>query len=132
MRLSATLLAGAALLAMGGCSTLQGLLPGADAPSAADPTPEVVAVAPGAPGEAPTWVNAAKTGAGASYEAYVDGQYRDGGPTSVENGILLCYWHHRRVDDGPWQYCMIEGVPYVRGPGLLDWTRLRPPLRAAA
>ena len=58
--------------------------------------------------------------------------YRDGGPTSVENGILLCYWHHRRVDDGPWQYRMIEGVPYVRGPGLLDWTRLRPPLRAAA
>ena len=37
--------------------------------------------APGAPGDAPTWVNAAKTGVGASYEAYVDGQYRDGGRT---------------------------------------------------
>lgn len=52
--------------------------------------------APGAPGEAPTWVNAAKTGAGASYEAYVDGRYADGGPTgdvsrvwfSLADGIL--------------------------------------------
>ena len=53
-------------------------------------------VAPGAPGAAPTWVNAAKTGVGASYEAYVDGQYRDGGPTgavsrvwfSIADGVL--------------------------------------------
>lgn len=53
-------------------------------------------VAPGAPGDVPTWVNAAKTGAGASYEAYVDGQYRDGGPTgevsrvwfSIADGVL--------------------------------------------
>ena len=52
--------------------------------------------APGAPGDAPTWVNAAKIGAGASYEAYVDGQYRDGGPTgevskvwfSIADGVL--------------------------------------------
>ncbi|MDP3403323.1 MAG: glucan 1,4-alpha-glucosidase [Brevundimonas sp.] len=53
-------------------------------------------VAPGGPGEVPTWVNAAKTGVGASYEAYVDGQYRDGGPTgavsrvwfSIADGVL--------------------------------------------
>ncbi|MFJ6023024.1 glucan 1,4-alpha-glucosidase [Brevundimonas sp. NPDC092305] len=52
--------------------------------------------APGAPGDIPTWVNAAKTGAGASYEAYVDGRYQDGGPTgavsrvwfSVADGVL--------------------------------------------
>lgn len=55
-----------------------------------------VGPAPGAPGDAPTWVNAAKVGAGASYEAYVDGQYRDGGPTgevskvwfSIADGVL--------------------------------------------
>ncbi|HYC98027.1 glucan 1,4-alpha-glucosidase [Brevundimonas sp.] len=97
MRLSSTLLAGAALLAMGGgCSTLQDLTPGADAPSVADPAPQVVSISPGAPGDTPTWVNAAKTGAGASYEAYVDGQYRDGGPTgevsrvwfSIADGVL--------------------------------------------
>ncbi len=53
-------------------------------------------IAPGAPGDAPTWANAAKTGVGASYEAYVDGQYRDGGPTgavsrvwfSIADGVL--------------------------------------------
>ena len=54
------------------------------------------AVAPGAPGDLPTWSSAAKTGAGSSYEAYVDGQYRDGGPTgavsrvwySIADGVL--------------------------------------------
>ena len=53
-------------------------------------------VAPGAPGAPPVWSSAAKTGVGASYEAYVDGQYRDGGPTgavsrvwfSIADGIL--------------------------------------------
>ena len=53
-------------------------------------------VAPGAPGAATSWSSAAKTGAGASYEAYVDGQYRDGGPTgavskvwfSIADGVL--------------------------------------------
>ena len=50
---------------------------------------------------------------------------RHGGPTHTINGILLCYWHHRRVDDGPWEYLMIKGRPYVRGPGLFEWTPLR-------
>ena len=53
-------------------------------------------VAPGAPGAPPVWSSAAKTGAGASYEAYVDCQYRDGGPTgavskvwySIADGVL--------------------------------------------
>jgi glucoamylase len=78
--LSCLLLAGAAALALSGAAAAQ------DNPS----------IAPGAPGAAPTWVNAAKTGAGASYEAYVDGQYRDGGATgdvsrvwfSIADGVL--------------------------------------------
>ncbi|MCU1409997.1 MAG: endonuclease [Rhodoglobus sp.] len=49
--------------------------------------------------------------------------WRDGGPTSTSNGILLCYWHHRRVDDGPWQYRMVNGLPEVRGPGVPEWRR---------
>lgn len=44
-------------------------------------------VAPGAPGTPPTWSSAAKTGAGSSYEAYVDGQYRDGGPTGAVSKV---------------------------------------------
>jgi hypothetical protein len=50
--------------------------------------------------------------------------WRDGGPTTTGNGILLCYWHHQRVDDGPWQYRMIDGLPEVRGPGIPEWSRL--------
>jgi glucoamylase len=39
--------------------------------------------APGAPGAPSTWAYAAKTGVGASYEAYTDGVYKDGGRTGV-------------------------------------------------
>ena len=49
--------------------------------------------------------------------------WRDGGPTNTGNGILLCYWHHQRVDDGPWAYRMTNGLPEVRGPGIPEWTR---------
>ncbi|MGZ9098924.1 MAG: glucan 1,4-alpha-glucosidase [Brevundimonas sp.] len=84
------LASGVALAALAGCATLDA------APVADTPAPVVTAVAPGAPGDKPTWVNAAKTGAGASYEAYVDGQYRDGGRTgdvsrvwfSLADGVL--------------------------------------------
>lgn len=54
--------------------------------------------------------------------------YRDGGPTHIDNGILLCFWHHQQVDTGPWQYRMIDGIPHVRGPGILEWTTRRPPV----
>jgi glucoamylase len=75
-------LAGAAGLAVASGASAQSVVP--------------TAVAPGAPGDLPTWSSAAKTGAGASYEAYVDGQYRDGGPTgavskvwfSIADGVL--------------------------------------------
>jgi glucoamylase len=39
--------------------------------------------APGAPGAPSTWAYAAKTGVGASYEAYTNGVYKDGGRTGV-------------------------------------------------
>ncbi len=57
---------------------------------------------------------------------------RDGGPTCTDNGILLCYWHHRIVDTGPWQYRMNKGVPEVRGPGIPEWSRSRTTLAQAA
>ena len=58
--------------------------------------------------------------------------WREGGPTITGNGILLCYWHHRRVDDGPWRYRMANGLPQVRGPGIPEWRRLRRELARAA
>jgi glucoamylase len=91
MRLISRLPVGLALAALAGCSTLERAQ--AHQGVTLDPVPSV---APGAPGDIPTWVNAAKTGAGASYEAYVDGQYRDGGATgdvsrvwfSIADGVL--------------------------------------------
>lgn len=54
------------------------------------------AIAPAGSQVGTTWTNAAKTGAGASYEAYVDGRYAGGGPTgevsrvwfSISDGVL--------------------------------------------
>ena len=86
MTLSRRLAASAAvcaLIATGGCASM------GEAPTAMTPTalPVTEAVAPGAPGAATTWSSAAKTGAGSSYEAYVDGQYRDGGPTGAVSRV---------------------------------------------
>jgi glucoamylase len=83
----------AALLATGGCASMP--VAAVEAAPAA-PAVQTEAVAPGAPGITPTWSSAAKTGVGASYEAYLDGQYKDGGPTgavsrvwfSIANGVL--------------------------------------------
>jgi glucoamylase len=89
-----------ALLASGGCASIQGAAihtPFSGHEPVAPLSPLVSsAVAPGAPGAATTWSSAAKTGVGASYEAYVDGQYKDGGPTgavsrvwfSIADGVL--------------------------------------------
>ena len=90
--------AACAVLATGGCASdavIHGPLTPHKAVVAAAPAVSE-AVAPGAPGAATTWSSAAKTGAGAAYEAYVDGQYRDGGPTgsvsrvwfSLADGVL--------------------------------------------
>jgi hypothetical protein len=63
--------------------------------------------------------------------------YRAGGPTHVDNGVLLCWGHHQKIDSGPWRISMPGGVPHVRGPGHHEWTyvtkargRGQPPLPA--
>lgn len=59
--------------------------------------------------------------------------WREGGPTHTDNGVLLCWGHHQRIDSGPWRLSMPDGVPHVRGPGIPAWTpagrsRVRTPL----
>ncbi len=87
--LTAALMLSAALLPLGACASMSAA-PVAVAPQIAE------GVAPGAPGAVPTWSSAVKQGVGASYEAYVDRQYRDGGRTgtvsrvwfSIADGVL--------------------------------------------
>ncbi|HEY9306407.1 MAG TPA: DUF222 domain-containing protein [Microbacterium sp.] len=43
-------------------------------------------------------------------------EHSRGGPTHTDNGVLLCWFHHRTIDSGGWQIRMIDGIPYVRGP----------------
>lgn len=50
-----------------------------------------------------------------------------GGPTHTDNGVLLCWFHHRTIDSSGWQVRMNGGVPEVRGPCWWDATgRWRP------
>lgn len=87
--------AACALMSTGACASMPWMENEA-APDVSNNAPVFAQTAPGAPGAATTWASAAKTGAGASYEAYVDGRYQDGGPTgavskvwfSIADGIL--------------------------------------------
>ncbi|WP_102158526.1 HNH endonuclease signature motif containing protein [Zhihengliuella halotolerans] len=42
------------------------------------------------------------------------------GPTHTDNGCLLCFWHHRHLEESGWQIQMRSGVPWVRAPGWDD------------
>lgn len=43
-----------------------------------------------------------------------------GGPTHTDNGVLLCWHHHRTLDTAGWQIRMVHGVPWVKAPRWLD------------
>ena len=43
-------------------------------------------------------------------------EHSRGGATHTDNGVLLCWFHHRTIDTGGWQIRMIDGAPYVKGP----------------
>ncbi|WP_460774297.1 HNH endonuclease signature motif containing protein [Microbacterium sp. GXF7504] len=55
-----------------------------------------------------------------------------GGPTHTDNGVLLCWFHHRTIDTGGWRIEMRAGEPWVSAPGWVDphrrWQRARSPL----
>lgn len=54
-----------------------------------------------------------------------------GGPTHTDNGVLLCWFHHRFIDTGPWRIRMRNGVPEVKAPPWFDRTgRWRPVTRS--
>ncbi|WP_345800773.1 DUF222 domain-containing protein [Microbacterium sp. AZCO] len=43
-----------------------------------------------------------------------------GGPTHTDNGVLLCWYHHRYLDRSGWTIRMNKGVPEVRAPLWFD------------
>ncbi|MFB6610667.1 DUF222 domain-containing protein [Agromyces sp. NPDC056379] len=43
-----------------------------------------------------------------------------GGPTHTDNGVLLCWYHHRSIDTSGWAIRMRRGVPEIRPPAWLD------------
>ena len=43
-----------------------------------------------------------------------------GGPTHTDNGLMLCWFHHRSLDTSGWQFRMINGAPQVKAPPWLD------------
>jgi hypothetical protein len=40
--------------------------------------------------------------------------YADGGPTDVNNGVLLCPAHHHALHQGAFEVKMVDGMPWIR------------------
>lgn len=43
-----------------------------------------------------------------------------GGPTDVDNGVMLCWHHHRTIESSGWETRMVDGIPEVRPPSWID------------
>ena len=56
-------------------------------------------------------------------------EWHDGGPTHTDNGVLLCWHHHRYLQRSGWEIRMNTGVPEVRPPGWIDPIRHWRPAR---
>ncbi len=50
-------------------------------------------------------------------------EHTRGGATHTDNGVLLCWFHHRSLDSSGWEIRMIRGVPWTRPPAWLDPAR---------
>ena len=55
------------------------------------------------------------------------------GRTDIDNGALLCHFHHSNIHKTPWKLVICHGTPHLIPPGYIDWTqtpRPCPPNRA--
>lgn len=55
-------------------------------------------------------------------------EHARGGPTHTDNGVLLCWYHHRHLDNPGWQIRVNNGVPEVKAP---PWVEREPRWRRA-
>jgi hypothetical protein len=46
--------------------------------------------------------------------------WANGGPTGLDNLVLVCRFHHRLVHHSDWQIRIVDGVPVFRPPELID------------
>ncbi|WP_271395779.1 HNH endonuclease signature motif containing protein [Neomicrococcus lactis] len=53
-------------------------------------------------------------------EAHHVQEWSKDGPTTIENGVLVCHFHHKLVHDTPWKIDMSRGVPYWIPPKAVD------------
>jgi hypothetical protein len=47
-------------------------------------------------------------------------EHARGGPTHTDNGVPLCWWHHRSLEHSRWEIRMNGGLPQIRGPAWWD------------
>ena len=50
-------------------------------------------------------------------------EWANGGPTDVDNGVLLCAAHHHMLHNSPFTMKIINGIPHLLAPPWLDPTR---------
>jgi hypothetical protein len=49
--------------------------------------------------------------------------WRQGGPTDIDNAVLLCNLAHASIETSGWDIDMKDGRPWVRGPLIFDPTQ---------
>lgn len=50
-------------------------------------------------------------------------EHASGGPTHTDNGVALCWHHHRTLPTSGWDIRTHNGIPQIRGPAWWDPTR---------
>jgi len=58
-------------------------------------------------------------------------EWQHGGPTHTDNGVTLCWHHHRNLDQLGWDIRMRDGTPWVRPPAAIDPDRRWHPAQAS-
>ncbi|UFS57549.1 HNH endonuclease signature motif containing protein [Subtercola endophyticus] len=47
-------------------------------------------------------------------------EHAAGGPTHTDNGVLVCWFHHRTIEHSGWEIRMHAGVPQIKAPPWID------------